>query len=105
MLQEKDEYLRRRNLSSARTRSQDEDTFQMDEELFNLEEDSRSTNTGSSEEAGKGHRRSWSFGSINGNYRSGTVNSNTVNSKFHLIQKFLVKSLPDSCHFMFKNNG
>ena len=42
----------------------------MDEELFNPEEDSRSTNTGSSEEAGKGHRRSWSFGSINGNYFS-----------------------------------
>ena len=68
MLQEKDEYLRRRKLSSARTRSRDEDTFQMDEELFNLEEDSRSTNTGSSEEAGKGHRRSWSFGSFNGKH-------------------------------------
>ena len=68
MLQEKDEYLRRRNLSSTRTRSRDEDTFQMDEELFNLEEDSRSTNTRNSEEAGKGHRRSWSFGSISGNF-------------------------------------
>ena len=30
-------------------------------------------------------------------YRSGTLNSNTVNSKFHLIRSFF--------HFMFKNNG
>ena len=37
-------------------------------------------------------------------YRSGTLNSNTVNSKFHLIRSFF-KSLPDSYHFMFKNNG
>ena len=36
-------------------------------------------------------------------YRSGTVNSNTVNSKFHF--EVFVKSLPDSYHFMFKMNG
>ena len=34
-------------------------------------------------------------------YRLGTVNSNTVNLKFHLIRVSL-KSLPDSYHFMFK---
>ena len=35
------------------------------------------------------------------NYRSGTVNSNTVNSKFHLIRSFF-ETLPDSYHFMLK---
>ena len=34
-------------------------------------------------------------------YRSGTVNSNTVNSEFYLI-KVSLKSLPDSYNFMFK---
>ena len=34
-------------------------------------------------------------------YRLGTVNSNMVNMKFHLIRVSL-KSLPDSYHFMFK---
>ena len=37
-------------------------------------------------------------------YTSGTVNSNTVNSKFHLIRSFC-QSLPDSYHFMFKMHG
>ena len=39
--------------------------------------------------------------SVQNKYRSGTLNSNTVNSKFHLI-KVSVKSLPDSYNFMFK---
>ena len=34
-------------------------------------------------------------------YRSGMVNLNTVNTKFHLIQSFM-DFLPDSYHFMFK---
>ena len=33
-------------------------------------------------------------------YRSGTVNSNTVNSKFHLIRSFFY-----SYYFMFKLHG
>ena len=37
-------------------------------------------------------------------YRAGTVNSNTVHSKFHLICSS-VKSLPDSYNFMFKLHG
>ena len=36
-------------------------------------------------------------------YRSGTINSNTVNSNFHLIQ--FLNFLPDSYHFMFKMHG
>ena len=33
-------------------------------------------------------------------YRSGTVNSNTVNSKFHLIRSFF-EIFANSYHFMF----
>ena len=40
---------------------------------------------------------------ILGHYRLGTVNSNTVNSKFHLIS-FSQVFLPDY-HFMFKMHG
>ena len=41
---------------------------------------------------------------IPSSYRLGTVNSNTVNSKFHLIRSFF-EILPDSYHFMFKMHG
>ena len=37
-------------------------------------------------------------------YRSGTLNSDTANSKFHLIQSFC-NFLPDSYHLMFKLHG
>ena len=37
-------------------------------------------------------------------YRSETVNSNTVNSKYHLIRSFF-EIFADSYHFVFKMNG
>ena len=37
-------------------------------------------------------------------YRSGTLNSNKVNSKFHLIRSFL-EIFARFNHFMFKING